>query len=121
MFQVASEPIQPPADQHVELPPLGVGQQAIQFWPSSPRSRHADVHVLLRCPLARLDIMAKLQKLIVDRLVDGRNTSVDSGAHYLPPVPECGDRASSALPQKRVSPTLNSLQQKISMTNHTRI
>ena len=71
--EVPAEPIQPPADQHVEPTPLGIPDQLIQRRPPVLAPAHPFVDVLDRRPAPGSDVPPQLGELILGLLVEGRD------------------------------------------------
>ena len=86
VLQTAPEPIEPPADQHIEPPPLGIGQELIERGAPVLRSAYAAIDVLDRRPAARLDVTAQLDQLVLAGLLRGGDAGVDGTAH-VPTIP----------------------------------
>ena len=74
-----SEPIQPPADQHIEATALGVTDQIVEGGATILRPAHAAIDVLNRRPATRVDIPSKLLELVLRFLVQRAHAGVDGG------------------------------------------
>ena len=75
--QVASEPVQTPAHQHVESSALGILQEGIESRTLVLRAADATVNVFGGRPAACLAVAPKLLELILAGLVAGRYSRVD--------------------------------------------
>ena len=70
VLQVATESIEPPADQHIEPPPLGVGQELVERGTTIFRPAHPAINVLDGRPAARLDLPSQLLELVLRFLLE---------------------------------------------------
>ena len=69
MPKVAPETVEPPADEDVEPPPLGVAQEPVERGPAVCRSAHTFIDILLSRPATDLDVLPKFSELILRCLV----------------------------------------------------
>jgi hypothetical protein len=81
VFEVAAEPIEAPAHEHVGLPTPSIGNELVESWPLVLRTADATVYVLDCAPATSLNVAPKLLKLILGLLVEGRDASVDCRFH----------------------------------------
>jgi len=58
MPKIPTEPVQPPADQHVKPAPLGIADEGIESGATVLRPTHPTVNVFLSAPVPSLDIPA---------------------------------------------------------------
>jgi hypothetical protein len=86
VLQAATEPIEAPADQHIEPPPLGIGQELIERGAPVLRSAYAAVYELGSGPSARFDVPPQLDQLVVAGLLGGADTGVN-GTTRRPTIP----------------------------------
>jgi hypothetical protein len=83
--QIASEPVQSPAHEHIKTSPLGVPDQIIEGRAALLGAAHPLIDILLRDgPTARLHVSSQLQKLVLTGLVRGADPRVDGGSHSSP-------------------------------------
>src|SRR5688572_17886715 len=88
MPEITTEPVQSPADQHVEPSSLGVLEQSIQSRPRLLSSTDATVHEFRRGPAPCLYVAPEFLELVFRLLVEGGNASVNGGPHRRPPGPD---------------------------------
>jgi hypothetical protein len=77
--QITSEPIEPPADQHIELPSSSCTQQLVEGGPTILGTADTAIDVLPGGPVTRCGVPTKLGELVLWFLIDGANASVDGG------------------------------------------
>ena len=81
VLEVAPEPIESPAHQHVEPAPLGIGQELIERRATILRPAHPAIDVLDRRPASGADVPPQLLQLVLRLLVDGAHPRVDGRLH----------------------------------------
>src|SRR5687767_14636090 len=82
MTQVSAEPIQTPADNGIESPPLGVLHQRIEGGAALLRAAHPFIDVFPRDnPAASVRVSAQLQQLVLAGLINGAHPGVDRCLH----------------------------------------
>lgn len=75
MLQIATEPIQTPAHEDIELPPLGVGDKFIERRATVLCAAHAMIDVFsLGGPASRLHVAPDFEELILTSLIGGANS-----------------------------------------------
>ena len=86
--EVATEPVQPPDDESVELPPLGSGNQLVEGRAPVLRARHSPVNVFRGSPTPPAAVVAKLAQLVLRFLVPLAHASVERRSHDCSPSGE---------------------------------
>ena len=77
MGEAATEPIQLPAHDEIDLAAFGIGHQPVEGQTAILRTADARIDVFSGLPAASLTVAAKLQQLVLASLIDGRDASVD--------------------------------------------
>ena len=75
MLEAAAEPVEPPADQDIDAPSLGVPNQLVQGRAVVQGTADALIEILAGLPASRLDEPPQLLKLVFDLLVLDRARS----------------------------------------------
>ena len=78
MLQAATESIQPPTDQDIELASLDIRENGIQGRSTLPTPRHAPINELDRGPAPNGDVAPELGELVLRLLVERRDPRIDS-------------------------------------------
>ena len=79
--EVPSETVQPPADENIEAPSTSGFEEFIERRTAVLGTRHASVNVFDGRPASALHIRPKLGELVLDMLVERRDTSIDGASH----------------------------------------
>jgi hypothetical protein len=79
--EVAAQPVEAPANDHVNLAALGMGEQFVQGRSRVLRTRDSVVDVRDRCPAPTLDVPAEFLQLVLGMLLLGTDASIEGGTH----------------------------------------
>src|SRR6516225_9429726 len=89
MSEIAPQPIEPPAHEHVESAPLRVPKQRIEGRSAILRTRDAAIHVLRGGPSTCVDVAAQLGELVFWCLIGRTDTRIDRGSHVATSAVSC--------------------------------
>ena len=78
-FRLRPQAVQPPHDDGIHFPPLGIRHEAVQGRSAVLGPADAVVNELLRRPASCLDVPPQLLELILGLLVQRRDARVDRG------------------------------------------
>ena len=79
--QVPAQAVEPPANEHIELPAFCCLEEFIERRTTLLRARDAAVYELRSVPASAFHVTAQLLELVLDVLLERRDASVDSRSH----------------------------------------
>ncbi len=77
VFQAAPQPVQPPHDDGVHLPPPGVCHEAVEGGTAVLGSADALIHVLDGYPVTGRNIAPEFGELVLRFLIEGRDPCIE--------------------------------------------